>query len=97
MKNAWLYVLPLFCAALASAQTDSTGTVIGTVTDPSGAVVPAAKVELTDATTGAVRNTATNGAGHYSFVGVQPGTYSVRGSSPGFRDIVVPQIAVEVS
>src|SRR5690242_17324354 len=68
------------------AQTAGTGTVIGTVTDPSSAVVPGAKIELRDLTTGIVRSVVTNGAGQYSFVGVQPGSYSVKGMHPGFLE-----------
>ena len=78
------------------AQSGSTGTVIGTVTDPTGAMVPAARIELEDIATGVVRAAVTNTAGRYAFVGVLPGTYSVKGAHPGFREMVVPQIAVEV-
>ncbi len=88
-----------FAACLAAslwAQTAGTGTVIGTVTDPTGAVVPAAKIELRDTATNTVRAAATNAAGQFSFVGVQPGTYAVKGAHPGFQEMVVPQVAVEV-
>jgi hypothetical protein len=78
------------------AQTAGTGTVIGTVTDPSGALVPNAKIELRDTATNSIRTGVTNSAGQFSFVGVQPGAYAVKGSHPGFQEMVVPQVAVEV-
>src|SRR5689334_18709745 len=80
----------------ALAQTASTGTVIGTVTDASGAIVPTVKIDLKDSATGVVRSTVSNSAGQFSFIGVQPGTYSVSGTHPGFQDVLVPQVVVEV-
>jgi hypothetical protein len=86
----------LISAFLLHAQTDSTGTVLGAVSDPSGAMTPGAKIELRDAATSAVRSTVSNGAGRYSFVGVQPGKYTLRASHPGFDETVVPQVTVEL-
>jgi len=83
-------------ALQAVAQTEGTGTVIGVVTDPSAAVVPAAKIELRDTATGVVRSAVTNNAGRYAFVGVQPGTYSVKSTHPGFKEVAVPEVIVEV-
>ena len=83
-------------AGYAYGQMASTGTMIGTVTDPSGAVVPAAKIDLKDLTTGNVRTSLSNGSGQYSFVGVQPGTYSASATHAGFRAMSVPRVVVEV-
>jgi hypothetical protein len=58
------------------AQTE-TGQVVGTVTDPSGAVVPNAKVTVTNTATGAVRLGQTNGSGEYAVPNLQPATYTV--------------------
>src|SRR5690242_8838686 len=77
-------------------QTAGTGTIIGTATDPSGAVVPGAKVELQEVASSIKRSTLTNTSGQYSFVGLQPGAYSVRAGKPGFQELAVPQVAVEV-
>ena len=94
----------LFAMLLAStlwatvwAQTAGTGTVLGLVTDPTGAVVPGATVELQDAATKAVRSVTTNEAGRYVFVGVPPGTYAVRARAAGFKQAQVPSLAVEVT
>src|SRR5215467_7404488 len=53
-------------AIQALSQTTGTGTIIGTATDPSGAVVPAAKIGLQDIATGVVRSSMTNSSGQYS-------------------------------
>jgi hypothetical protein len=87
----------LVSPVLVRSQTANTGTVLGVVTDPSGAVVPGADVELKDAATGTVRTTATNEAGRFTFVAVKPGTYSVTVSAPGFQKSVVGSQVVEVS
>jgi len=67
------------------AQSANTGTLIGTATDPSGAVVPGAHVEMKDISTGVTRTAISNGAGQYSFPGLPPGSYSVKASGTGFR------------
>lgn len=87
----------LMSPALVQAQTANTGTVMGVVTDPSGAVIPGADVELKDAATGTVRSTATNEVGRFTFVAVKPGTYSVTVSAAGFQKEVVAAQVVEVS
>jgi len=83
-------------AAAGYPQSANTGTVIGTAIDPSGAVMPGARVELQDVTTGFSRMALTNGAGQYSFPGVPPGTYSVKASHAGFREVTIPQVRIEI-
>ena len=80
----------------AAAQTLTTGQVLGRVTDPSGAVVPQAKIELRDTATASVRVTTTDEAGQYTFSQVTPGTYSVTAITAGFAKAVVPSVTVEV-
>jgi hypothetical protein len=75
----WLY------PARASAQTTiSTGSIIGTVTDQSGAVVPGAKVSITNKATGRQLDLTTNSAGLYDSGPLTPGDYTVRIVAPGF-------------
>jgi Carboxypeptidase regulatory-like domain len=66
------------------AQSTSTGTVVGLVTDPTGAIVPEATVSLIDHTTGTTKTTTTNEAGRYIFVNVNPGTYDITVNKTGF-------------
>lgn len=60
----------------------------GTVADPSGAMIPFAKVTLTNVATSLVRQTATTGGGVYNFVSVLPGTYKLTVEAKGFRTYV---------
>jgi Carboxypeptidase regulatory-like domain len=80
----FLFLICCLAGTLAWAQSTSTGTVAGIVTDASGAVVAGASVTLTDAATRTPRATTTNDAGRYIFVDVNPGTYSLDVSKHGF-------------
>jgi hypothetical protein len=74
----------LSSASPAWAQSTSTGSISGTVTDQSGAVVNGATVTLTDAATKTSRLVTTNDAGRYVFVDVAPGNYSLSINKKGF-------------
>ena len=69
------------------AQVTSRGTVTGTVTDPSGAVVPNATVILTEPATNVSRRTTTNTSGIYRFDAVDLGTYTVEVQAAGFTTL----------
>ena len=73
----------LILSTLANAQ--SLGTLTGTVTDPSGAVVPKAKVTLRNEGTGENRATVSNDAGYFSFASITPGTYTVKVAVSSFK------------
>lgn len=74
----------------------NTGTVSGTVTDTSGAVVAGATVNLNDSATGAARPTTTNDKGFYVFPYVNPGAYTVSVTKTGFRTSVISSQTVEI-
>ncbi|MGH9437425.1 MAG: carboxypeptidase-like regulatory domain-containing protein [Terriglobia bacterium] len=79
--------LALFVAFLAvsgAAVGQSFSSLRGIVTDSSGGAIPEAQVNLTLESTGIKRTTSTNGRGAYEFVHLQPGTYNLEVSSPGF-------------
>ena len=76
--------LVLFTAMQLNAQSITQGNVRGTVTDPTGAVVPGAKVTLKNISTGAAQTRTTNGSGFYEFALLPPGTYSVAVSAPNY-------------
>jgi hypothetical protein len=65
--------------------TISTGSINGTVTDPSGAVVVGAKVTITNKDTGQAITTASNSSGIYTSGTLLPGNYSVRVESQGYK------------
>ena len=74
----WLSVSPAW------AQSTSSGTIAGTVTDASGAVVNGATVMLTDVSTKSSHSVTTNETGRYVFVNVDPGQYDLTISKQGF-------------
>src|ERR1700730_8855774 len=77
------------------AQTTSTGSIAGKVTDPSGAVVPDAKVDLKDLERGGTQETKTNKDGTYRFDLLLPGKSSVSATSTGFQTTTRPvEVAV---
>jgi hypothetical protein len=78
------------------AQSISTGTVAGTITDPSGAVVAGATVTLTDTSTNISRAVTTNPAGRYFFADTAPGTYNVAVSKAGFSTVKAEKQVVQV-
>jgi Carboxypeptidase regulatory-like domain len=79
-------VLVLWMAAPLSAQsTTATGSVQGTVTDPSGAVVSGAKITITNKDTGQTLHATTSSAGQYNSGALVPGDYSVRAEAAGFK------------
>jgi hypothetical protein len=61
------------------------GTLLGTVTDATGAVMPNAKITITETLTGISRSLSTNQSGNYEFSDVPPGIYSVTAEQQGFR------------
>ncbi|MGH9730731.1 MAG: carboxypeptidase-like regulatory domain-containing protein, partial [Candidatus Acidiferrales bacterium] len=69
----------------ALAQSSSTGTVSGTVTDNTGAVVPDAAVTLIYQGTGNSRTATTTSSGQYIFAYVNPGSYDVKVAKQGFQ------------
>jgi Carboxypeptidase regulatory-like domain len=81
-------VLVLWMAAQLSAQsTVATGNIQGALTDPSGAVVAAAKITITNKDTGQVLHVTTSSAGTYNSGALVPGDYSVRAEATGFKTV----------
>ncbi len=73
------------------------GTVLGTVTDPSGAVVPGAKVSVKNVNTGLERTTQTSADGSYAVTELPIGLYTVTVSQSGFQTSVTNNVSVEVA
>src|SRR5215470_6776294 len=67
------------------AQSLTSGDLAGTVTDPSGAVVPSASVTLKSTESGATQTRTTNAQGYYRFQLLSPGTYTVSVTASGFQ------------
>lgn len=69
----------------------------GSVTDPTGAVVPGVQVTLSNPETGVKRTTLSDEQGRYSFAQLAPGTYQVTAQLSGFQDISVKDIRLLVN
>ncbi len=89
-------LLLIFSVAMISAQTFR-GKILGTVTDPNGAVVTGAKVTAKNVGTGLERSTVTDTEGNYSIPELPIGTYEVRVEQTGFQTATVKDAVVEVA
>ncbi len=100
MRSLKLMLVSLLAFAVAPAflkgQASATGTIVGTVTDQSGAVIAGAQITITDVATKTSMSTTSNADGHYVFTNVLPGTYDVTVNKTGFRQAVIPQQQVVV-
>ena len=98
MKPAsWLFLCLLFAGNLAYAQgVGSSGSIRGTVTDTSGAVLPRATINVLDPSTGLRRTLVTDSAGQFQVSGLAPSTYEVRAELPGFATVVRKDVSVSV-
>jgi hypothetical protein len=81
---------------MAMAQTVN-GAFHGTVTDPSGAVIPGAAVLIKNLATGATRQATTNSAGFYAITQIPPANYSITISKPSFETLVQPTVELLVA
>lgn len=87
-----LVAVLLVASPFLAQTTISTGSIVGTVTDPSGAVVSAAKVTITNKATGQVITTTTTSTGTYASGALTPGAYQVRVEGQGFKTTELPVI-----
>jgi hypothetical protein len=90
LAKASLVVFAVLFTLSASAQNANTGTVLGVVSDPTGAVIPNATVTLSDTATNHERTATTNEVGRYNFASVDPGDYRLKATAPGFNAIESP-------
>src|SRR5215472_16343251 len=86
----------LFCSFLflASAHAQYRASIQGTVTDPSGAVIPDATVTLTNQETGQALTANTNSAGVYNFNALPPSSYMIKVEKPGFKQKMLEGVQV---
>ena len=89
------FLLAAFGASSAFSQAVSSS-IIGTVTDASGAAVPNAKVTITEMNTGVVHAITANGSGNYTLVDIPPGRYQVAVEMTGFKKEIKQNIDVVV-
>jgi hypothetical protein len=77
------------------AQTRTSGQLVGTVRDNTGAVVQKAVIVLIDTATGRTYDAASDAAGGFVFPGLQPGTYTLTAASPGFASSTLPSLVIQ--
>jgi Carboxypeptidase regulatory-like domain len=98
MTRFFLVGLLIFSAAgLLFGQAGASGTILGTVSDNSGAVVANASVDVRNMATGVTQHTTTTTSGDYSVPYLQPGIYSVTVEAPGFEKSIVQNVTLVVA
>ena len=100
MTTQYRYLMVLVVLACMTycghAQNSSTGDIRGTVTDPSGAVVPDTLITVVNNDTGVAKTFRTNGSGIYDTVSTPTGNYSVTFTKDGFEKLIRGPIALDV-
>jgi len=96
MRFTRILLLLAVCVLAAFAQTDR-GAITGTVSDPGGAVVPNAPIEVKNTETGAVYQVATSDTGNYTLAQMPIGTYELTITVPGFKKFVRQNITVQAT
>ncbi len=92
--TALAFLIGLSTAAFAQSDV---GTITGFVKDPSGAVVPSAKVVIKSEATGEEHAVTADGDGHYTVPNLPPGLYTLTASAPGFKAFVSKQNRLEAN
>src|SRR5947209_7157122 len=90
------FLLFFFCATFAAFAQDR-GTITGTVTDSTGAAVPAAKLTLQNPATGLAQSLLSGNDGAFRFLSLPAGRYNVSTEKPGFRKTEVSDVRVDVN
>jgi hypothetical protein len=85
----------LFCCTIFGQE--SRGTILGRITDPQGALVPAAEIRAINTATGVAAATRSNAAGNYTLPYLLPGTYTLQAELTGFRKFVREGIEIRVN
>ena len=96
MRVRMVLAFVVLMAGVLSAQTFR-GTILGTVTDPSGALVSGAKVSVKNVATGLERSTQTSADGSYSIPELPIGTYTVTITQAGFQTSSTTGVVVDVA
>ncbi len=96
IRPAFFTIVYFILSIVTFAQT-SRGTVSGTVTDPTGAVISGANVTLTNTATTVSRTTVTNSEGIYRFDAVDLGDYTIKFTATGFGEVLKSNVVVSAN
>ena len=94
MRKLQGILLFLMLAVLSYGQTTS---ISGVVTDPSGAVMPNASITVKNTQTGLTRSDTSDSQGRYTISQIPPGIYTLKATSPGFAEMTVNNIELQVN
>jgi len=94
LRGLALSALSIFCFAVLALGQDAT--VVGTVTDPTGSVLPKATIKITSINTGQVRTLTTNESGQYVAPDLAVGQYDVQAQAPGFKVASLKNVVLNV-
>src|SRR5580658_10336457 len=95
-RVALFCVFALLVVNIAFGQVGATGTILGTVTDSTGAVLPNVKITVTNTATNAAFKTESNSAGDYTAPSLNPGSYTVSAQITGFEKTVTAPFILAV-
>jgi len=95
--NLFLTIVAIILSTVSMSGQTSNGTILGTITDSSHAVMANVQVSLTDIGTNARRTDNTNAQGYFVFPNLAPGTYRVDVEQPGFQKTVRSDIGLDAN
>jgi len=95
--HALLVILAVWFCSLAAVGQSTSGRILGTLTDQSGAAVGGATVAVTDVQRGTTRTVSTDETGSYAVADLPPGTYKIRIEAKGFKAVERPNVQIEVA
>jgi Carboxypeptidase regulatory-like domain len=95
LRSVFVFLLVFGTSGRLRAQIGGTGSIQGTITDPSGAAVPAATVAATNVATNAKIMQQTTEAGFYSIASLSAGQYVLNISAPGFQSVTQEKVIVD--
>lgn len=97
VMGIWLSFLLALALMSSAAYGQSTASIVGTATDQSGAVIPNARITITNIETGLVRSTTTNSTGSYAAHELPIGQYRIHAEGSGFRSYETTGITLNVN
>src|SRR3954452_16103188 len=90
-------VLTVLAFALTLSAQTTTSSIVGTVTDPSGAVVPSVTITVLNTATGIRSQTTTDSVGNYTVGQMPPRDYEVSGEISGFKKFIRSNVTLELT
>src|SRR5919109_1040897 len=92
----FLVILSCFSGEIRLRAQGATATILGTVTDTSGAAIPGTKIDVKNAGTGVAQSTVTNELGRYTVPDLQIGEYEIQAGLAGFQTVLRKGITLTV-